>query len=175
MKQLILFTALLFVFSTCSDSVSTTDSDSLNSDSTNLQSTAFNSPIGGVYSFGTDPAVEPCGTVMIYPESDSTFLFFIDFTRGAPSYNMAQIAERGQIVGDTGVFYREEPDQVEACGIKFYFRKDFVQVVNQERNCGFGANCVIDHVYDRIGVTPEYYVGPEGDTVYFANLSKALK
>lgn len=168
-----IFTAMFFV--ACSSDNANSNSDSANSDSANVQSTAFDSPIGGVYSFGTNPEVEAVGTVMIYPESDSTFLFYIDFNRGAPSYNMAMIDGRGKIVGDTGIYYNEFPDEVEACKIKFYFKKDFVQIENEERNCGFGANCVIDHVYDRRGVTPEFYVGPEGDTVYFSNLSKALK
>lgn len=174
MKNLIaIFTLSLLV--ACSSDNANTNGDSANSDSATVQSTAFNSPIGGVYSFGIDAKVEAVGTVLIYPESDSSFLFWIDFTRGAPSYNMAQIEGRGRIVGDTGIYYNEFPDEVEACKIKFYFKKDFVQIENEERNCGFGANCVIDHVYDRRGVTPEFYVGPEGDTVYFSNLSKALK
>lgn len=166
---------ITFFFVACSSDNTNSNGDSANADTVNVQSTAFNSPIGGVYSFGTNPEVEAVGTVMIYPESDSTFLFMIDFNRGAPSYNMAGIADRGIIVGDTGVYINEVPDEVEACKIKFYFKKDFVQIENSERNCGFGANCMIDHVYDRIGVTPEFYVGPEGDTVYFSNLSKALK
>ncbi len=166
---------IVVFFIACSSDNTNSKGDSANSDSANVQATAFNSPIGGVYSFGTNPEVEAVGTLFVYPESDSTFLFHIDFNRGAPSYNMALLAGRGELVGDTGVYYNEVPDQVEACKIKFYFRKDFVQIENSERNCGFGANCMIDHVYDRIDVTPEFYVGPEGDTVYFNNLSKALK
>jgi hypothetical protein len=167
---------IVILFAACAGHSDKTNSDSLNNDSAQVESTAFNSPIGGVYSFGTNPEAEAVGTVMIYPESDSTFLFWIDFTRGAPSYNMAQLANRGKIVGDTGIYYSEVPDEVDACKIKFYFKKDFVQIENEARNCGFGANCVIDHVYDRrSSVAPEYYVGPEGDTVFFSNLSKALK
>src|ERR1044071_2763340 len=60
------------------------------------------SSIGGVYAFGTDPDREAVGSVIIYPESDSTFLFDIDFNRGAPSYNMGLLEGRGKIIGDTG-------------------------------------------------------------------------
>jgi hypothetical protein len=172
MKRFFPFAILLFVFASCSDTPATDGTDSVANDT--ATTTAFNSPIGGVYSFGTDPAVEAVGTVMIYPESDSTFLFWIDFTRGAPSYNTAQLAERGIIVGDTGIYYADFPDKDESCKIKFYFKKDFVQLENSQRDCGFGANCMIDHVYDRRGVTPEYYIGPERDTVYFNKLAKEL-
>lgn len=170
---LLIFVAMFFV--ACSSETANTNSDSANSDTAIVQSTAFDSPIGGVYAFGTNSAEGAVGSVMIYPESDSTFLFYIDFNRGAPSYNMAMLAARGKIVGDTGFYINEVPDEVEACKIKFYFKKDFVQLENEERNCSFGANCMIDRVYDRRGATPEFYVGPEGDTVYFSNLSKALR
>lgn len=174
MKQFLPFAFLLLAFSSCGDSGTNTNADSPNADSARI--THFQSAYGGTYSFGTNPDSGTVGTVLIYPESDSTFLFYIDFNRGAPSYNMALIDGRGKIVGDTGVYYNEFPDEVEACRIKFYFKKDFVQIENTERNCGFGANCMIDHVYNRIGNdVPQFYEGPEGDTVYFSNLSKAIK
>ena len=172
MKNFLFPAFVLFLLTACSDTPTDRVKDSAAVDTTIV---AYSSPIGGVYSFGIDPKTEPCGTVMIYPESDSTFLFWLDFTRGAPSYNMAQLAERGIIVGDTGIYYADYPDRDESCKIKFYFKKDFVQIENTERDCGFGANCMIDHVYERKSSTvPQFYIGPEGDTVYFSKLSKDL-
>jgi hypothetical protein len=165
----------------CSNDHRGADADSIMVDSSVADSTvrdtiAPGSSIGGVYAFGGEVDGDARGMVMIYPESDSTFLFRIDFNRGAPSYNMGLLAQRGKIVGDTGIYYREEPDAAEACEIRFYFRKDFVQLVTQQGECGFGANVMVDHVYDRLESTvPQFYTGPEGDTVYFSNLSKALR
>jgi hypothetical protein len=42
----------------------------------------------GIYSYGDDVEKGKTGTVFIYPETDSTILFYIDLNRGAPSYNM---------------------------------------------------------------------------------------
>jgi hypothetical protein len=163
--------ALLIV--ACSNDNSKTGVDSMNSDTTVVAD--FNSPIGGVYGFGDDAQTGPVGSIIIYPESDSTFLFYLDFTRGAPSFNMAQLAERGEIIGDTGIYYSEMPDADQYCKIKFYFRKDFVQIENIDRDCGFGANCMIDHVYDRkSSAVPQFYINPENDTVYFRDLAKEL-
>ena len=40
---------------------------------------------------------------------------------------------------------------------------------------GLALGCV-DHVYDRTSSTvPEFFTGPEGDTVYFSNLAKAVR
>ena len=48
----------------------------------------------GTYQLGDDIEKERIGTITIYPETDTTVLFYIDLNRGAPSYNMGQLYGR---------------------------------------------------------------------------------
>jgi len=176
MKQIIPFTFLLFVFSSCGDSTVTDANDSANSDSVTVDSASKNMGIGGTYGFGSNPEVEAVGSLMVYTESDTTFLFALDFTRGAPSYNMGNIYSRAYLRNGTWTYNHSEANEPEVCAIDFMFGEKFVQIVTRENGCGFGANVIVDHVYDRTSsAIPQFFVGMENDTVYFSNLAKAVK
>lgn len=176
MRQIVPFTLLMFLFVACGDSTVADTNDSANSDNTHVDSSGKNMGIGGTYGFGSNPEVEAVGSVTIYPESDTTFLFFLDFTRGAPSYNMGVVASRARLRNGTWTYNHSEPNEMDACAIDFMFTENFVQLVTRENACGFGANVIVDHVYDRISSSvPGFFVGPEGDTVLFSNLAKAVK
>lgn len=163
-------------FAACSGSDTNVKNDSANSDSANVDSSGKNMGIGGTYSFGSNPEVEAVGSVAIFPESDTTLLFFLDFTRGAPSYNMGVIAGRAHLKDNTWIYSHAEPDEMDICEIEFMFQEKFVQLVTRQNACGFGANVLVDHVYDRTSsAVPKFFVDPEGDTVLFSNLAKAVK
>lgn len=164
------------VFTACSGGDTNVNNDSANSDSTNVDSSNKNMGIGGTYGFGSNPDVEAVGTIFVYPETDSTFLFYLDFTRGAPSYNMGQVASRARLRNGTWTYNYIEPDELDACAIDFMFTEKFVQIVTRETGCGFGANVIVDHVYDRTSsAIPEFFMSVENDTVFFSNLAKAVK
>lgn len=175
MKYTIPFFAFLLL-SACSDPSSMSDSDSAANDSAGTSTFAEAGAIGGIYSFGSNPDVEAVGSVTVYPESDTTLLFFLDFTRGAPSYNMGVIAARARLRDGVWTYMKSEPDELEACEIEFMFNEKFVQLITRQTGCSFGANVIVDHVYERKStLVPEYFIGHEGDTVYFSNLAKAVK
>ena len=62
----------------------------------------------GIYSFGQDVEKMPVGNLTIYPETDSTILFYIDICRGAPSYNLGQHYGRLLIKNGRVIFYSKE-------------------------------------------------------------------
>lgn len=165
----------LFTFQSCVDSTATNELDSVNGDSA-TSVTIDSSGVGGVYSFGSNPEIEAVGSLIVVPESDTTFLFSLDFNRGAPSYNMGSIASRAHYRNQAWIYSHSEPDELETCEIEFMFSRKFVQLVTRQKGCGFGANVIVDHIYDRTSlIAPLYFIGGEGDTVYFSNLAKAVK
>lgn len=177
MKHFVPFAILIFLFASCGDSTVAGTNDSADSDSANADSiSSKNMGIGGTYGFGSNPEVEAVGSLTVFPESDTTFLFYLDFTRGAPSYNMGQVASRAHLRNGTWTYNHSEPDEMDVCAIDFMFSEKFVQLVTRENACGFGANVIVDHVYDRTtSIAPAFFVGPEGDTVLFTNLAKAVR
>ncbi len=175
MKYILLIFSIV-LFASCGDSTVADTNDSTDSDSANANSSNKNMSIGGIYGFGSNPEVEAVGSLMVYPESDTTFLFALDFTRGAPSYNMGSIYSRAHLRNETWTYNHNEPYEADACAIDFMFSEKFVQIVTRETGCGFGANVIVDHVYDRTSsIISQYFVGMENDTVYFTNLAKAVK
>jgi hypothetical protein len=62
----------------------------------------------GQYSFGKNVDEGPVGSVKIYPESDTTVLFYIDICRGAPSYNLGQRYSRLKIKNGVAIFFVKE-------------------------------------------------------------------
>ena len=65
------------------------------------------SRLAGTFSFslGNDKA---SGTVLVYPETDNTILFYVDLNRGAPSYNMGSLFGRLKIEDDKGTFETQD-------------------------------------------------------------------
>jgi hypothetical protein len=49
---------------------------------------------GGTYSFGDNAEKGPVGHLSVYPESDSSLLFYLDVNKGAPSFNMGMLLGR---------------------------------------------------------------------------------
>lgn len=58
----------------------------------------------GTFSYAKDKN-GATGTILIYPESDSTILFYIEINRGAPSYNMGSLYGRLKIIKGQGLTY----------------------------------------------------------------------
>lgn len=45
----------------------------------------------GSYSFGSNVEKRSVGSLIVYPETDSTILFYFQGNKGAPSYNIGQL------------------------------------------------------------------------------------
>jgi hypothetical protein len=107
----------------------------------------FTSKYAGYYGLGDNAEKERVASFIVYPESDTTILFFFDSNTGPPSYSMGSYYGRVTIKGDTGIFYKKVDLSLNsACKWKFIFSKKklILQTMEGQYNCGFGHGVVAD-------------------------------
>ena len=104
------------------------------------------SRLAGTFSFslGNDKA---SGTVLVYPETDNTILFYVDLNRGAPSYNMGSLFGRLKIEDDKGTF--ETQDKGCRWTMKFLNNTLTIATIEKSYDCGFGYGVTVDETYKR--------------------------
>jgi len=127
--------------------------------------------IGGVYKFGEDVEKGPVGSVMIYPLEGNAALFFLDLSRGAPSYNSGRLEGRMTIKDNFGTY--EEINEYNNCILKFKFASQQLEITTEDRhsNCGFGGNVNADNIYKLIDKSiPQYYLSVEDEKIFFKDL-----
>lgn len=130
-------------------------------DSKAAQDAPSETSVGGTYEFGEDIEKGPIGMVKIHPLGADSILFYIDVNRGAPSYNMGQLA--GKIALKNGTAEYKNND----CHVKFSF-KDKSLHVDQQGDCEFGHAVSASGEYKLTDPTiPTYYIKSDGDTVRF--------
>lgn len=106
------------------------------------------------------------GRILIYPESDTTVLFYIDISKGAPSYNMGSLYDRMRIMNDQAIYESGTSD----CRWTFLFAENriIVKTLGQSDDCGFGGSIIADGVFERTSkVLPVYFVNGEGEKIFF--------
>lgn len=133
--------------------------------------------IGGVYAFGEDIEKGPVGSVLVYPLTDSSALFFMDVNRGAPSYNMGQMQGEIKMINNTGRF-EYEGDEHFSCALKFEFSPNLLKVrtVDGQDECGFGFGVRADYDYKKIDESiPQFYLYGPGDTVWFEETGSMIR
>lgn len=126
-----------------------------------LQTTKY----AGTYSYakGKNSAT---GTLLIYPESDSTVLFYVALNRGAPSYNMGSLYGRLKIIKGGGTYISK--DQGCQWTIQFLNSNLTIKTVKEFYDCGFGSGVVIDGSFRRTSKTvPDHFVNLEGTKHFF--------
>jgi hypothetical protein len=126
----------------------------------------------GIYSFKIDEE-GPSGMITVYPNSDSTYLFYLDVCRGAPSFNLG--FKFGEMImrHDTG-FSSTREDEFSDCDLMFVFTKTDVTVTTADGHddCGFGYGVYADHTYPRIDtLVPEFFIDGEGDSILFKGMT----
>lgn len=129
---------------------------------------------GGTYTYGTTPDSGRTGMISIYPNSDSTLLFYLELNRGAPSYNS------GAIVGQMNVYSPgkadftmiNENDYIN-CSLNFRFSNDslFIRANAQADDCGYGhaVHSKGDFKKTRNEI-PEYFIERSGEKTWFKDL-----
>lgn len=128
--------------------------------------------IGGTYTFG-DINTGPAGSLKIKPIDEHTAMFILDVNKGAPSYNMAQLAGQMVLNGNVGTYNQKVDANGLMCELTFKFNKTTVEVQSnpQHDHCGFGGNVQVAHVYDLTDrQIPTYYLNAEGDTILFERI-----
>ena len=124
----------------------------------------------GTYSYGKDVERGRIGTIFIYPETDSTILFYIDLNRGAPSYNMGSRYGQLKITNGSGTFYTKLGSSNKGCKLTFLFSKKSltIETVEEQDDCEFGYAVVADGVFMRTtNKLPDYFVDMEEKKIYF--------
>ena len=131
------------------------------------------SKYAGTYRFGSygDPTqTGPGGQVIIYALSDDSVLFYLDVSRGAPSYNMGSLYNRLTVGSDKCVFNKKLDYCESPCKLEFVFKDSILTVSTLENgyDCGFGGNVIADGVYKKVDSNqPEYFENAHGKKVYF--------
>lgn len=95
---------------------------------------------GGQYSYGKDTPESGFGSIIIYPETDSTVLLYLSVNRGGPSYNSGSLFVRLKIINESAIYYTKEGYLENGCRLTFDFLKNSVKVQTGDENfeCGFG-------------------------------------
>ena len=145
--------------------------------------------IAGTYSYGFtveehhDPTISPItggsqelgpsGSLFIYPETDSTVLFYFDISSGFPSYNVGTLYGRLLIKNNKAIYNYKLPGETVFCKLSFDFTKKHIVVKTVEgmTACSFGPNIIADNRYFRYnGAIPEY-VKSGNETIVFSTMS----
>lgn len=124
----------------------------------------------GIYSFGESAEKGPVGRVIVYAETDTTVLFFIDVCRGAPSYNLGQHYGRIQIEKGKGIYFSKKNFRETGCKWHFSFDGNVlgIKTIDNCYECGFGGNVIADNEYVRKEFSvPEYFIDMRGTKIHF--------
>ncbi len=128
----------------------------------------------GTYSYGTDIEKEGVGQISVFPETDTTILFYIDVNRGAPSYNMGALYGRVKIINGQGTFYIKLDSSDKGCkwGFKFSKRMLSMKTICDYFDCGFGNAVYADGDYKQYSSKiPVNFDDLEGHSISFKTTS----
>lgn len=129
----------------------------------------------GTYSYNPVNFANPFGILLIYPESDTTLLFYIENGSGKPSEATGIVYGRIIIKHDSGIFFLDNSDEFMNCKLyfKFFARKVRITTITGHEDCGYGHGVYSDGIYYRRSAKiPKYFIWG-GDTTYFGK--KTLK
>tara|TARA_B100000900_G_scaffold311419_1_gene270227 strand:+ start:523 stop:972 length:450 start_codon:yes stop_codon:yes gene_type:complete len=119
----------------------------------------FSQNLGGRFSYGSSPDSGRTGSLDIYQESDSSIIFCLDLSRGAPSYNTG--FKTARIIKEDNQWVFQSVDF--NCKLKFIILDDRVEIITLKGfdNCGYGFGVYSDGTYIRYETgNPEYYLQP---------------
>lgn len=151
-------------------SVTTTAGDSVNK----TKEVKTVQSIGGTYTFGSNPEKEAVGSIMVYPLNSSSALFYLDITRGAPSYNSGQLFGEMNVKDSIGIYDSKADSNDLNCILTFHFSPEQLEITTnlEYKDCGFGNGVNADNKYKLTGkALPEYFINGEGDTIQFKGLT----
>jgi hypothetical protein len=129
----------------------------------------------GTYSYNWTNYSRPFGFLEVYPESDTSLLFYIENGKGEPSENTG--IGYGRIIKkkDSAIFYMVNRDFFMDCKLYFKFLngKIIIKTCGNHFDCGYGHGVYSDGTYYlKNRKIPKYFIF-EKDTIYFND--KTLK
>ena len=138
----------------------------------------------GTYMFGSaihkdvdedaDDHVGAGGTVLLYPETDSTMLFFMEVEKGEPANAIGRLAGKIILKSNKGIFTLNNSQGVSVCKLSFQIEKKYLDIRTMEGlgDCGFGPGVKADNRFFRYsGEIPQSYT-IEGKNIYFEKPEK---
>ncbi len=136
------------------------------------------SKLTGIYNYGSSAEKGAVAQVIVYPESDTTILFYFESNIGLPSYNMGSIYGRLKIFADTGTFIN---DSTSTCKSFFDFKKNKLILTADfgKIDCGFGHGVFMNGQFKKVSSKltdkfndlegKEYYFNKTRPEDYFKN------
>jgi len=113
--------------------------------------------------------VGPGGTVLLYPESDSTMLFYMEVEKGEPANAIGRLTGKISLKSNKGIFTMNNPQGNPICKLSFQIEKRFLDIrtVDGLNDCGFGPGVRADNRFFRYsGEIPECYEVEEKKTCF---------
>ena len=126
----------------------------------------------GMYSIEGDVEKGAVGRTTIYPETDSTVLFFIDLCKGGGSSSVGQLYSRLTIRNGQGIYYSKKNTDRKGCKWKVTIDKNnlTIKTLDDCYDCGLGIHA--DNLYKRkMNIVPAYFTNGDGRKVYFDKTS----
>lgn len=131
----------------------------------------------GTYQYGTKPENGPVGTISIFPESDSTVLFYLFVNLGKESFNHGMLIGFLEVSKDSANYFEKHndagKDQIYAWSIHFF--EDRVVITTQDSfdDCGFGGSVSVDGTFFRTSrKIPKTYLNGDLEKEYFREFAK---
>lgn len=122
----------------------------------------------GKYSYGHgEGSNDYGGSIILYPETDTTVLFFIDIYSG----NLGQKYSRLIVKNGKGIFANNQDG---CCKWQIIFEPNKLTISTLDKcyDCGFGGTIFADHEYKRVdSKTPLYFIDGHGHKIYFNETS----
>jgi hypothetical protein len=117
------------------------------------------------------------GKLLLYPESDSTLLFYVEVNRGAPTNNKGSLFGTLLLTNNKGIVILNGPNGLPQCKLSFQIEKKYVDIRTLENlgDCGFQAGVTADNRFFRYsGEIPEYYE-VDGKNIPFEKTEKPVE
>jgi hypothetical protein len=124
----------------------------------------------GEYNWGDTTRQDAGGTLTVYPESDSTVLFYLDVSAGPPAFHVGQLYQRAVVRGGVAQCAFKEDYDEKGCRLTINFRPQaaVVSTVEGYGECGFGQGVYADETYRRTSsAVPQQFEEGAGRAVKF--------
>ena|GEM_PF-1949029 len=134
------------------------------------RATLLTAAYAGEYNWGDTTREQAGGTLTVYPESDSTVLFFLDVSNGPPAFSLAQLYQRAVVRQGVGRCAFQADYDSTGCRLRLRFspREVVIETEPGYGECGFGNGASADETYRRSGsAAPQQFTDGEGKKIRF--------